>query len=734
MTDSLIQNNSGDPWVRSVQQWLNGTYEGRTSFERPIDVNGRTGWTTVYALTRALQLELGITSPVNNFGPSTQSSYRAFGELEEGDGAEFFEDAKTHNILRILKGAMICKGYDPGGFNGYFNEVTKSSIQNLQRDAGLPVQDGKVYVHVMQALLTMDAYRLTPGGDATVQEIQRALNNRYYEYSGVNPCDGHYQRQTNRALIHGLQTEIGIPKASQTGAMGPATRAGLPNLHPGTSSPFVRLFKYALVFNRYTVPNLNATWNQSDSSLLGIINSFQRFTMLPVTNHLNKDTWLSLLVSTGNPDRPGTACDTSTRVTPARAKTLIDNGYTHVGRYLTNVEGSTFDKKLYHSELRDILNAGLSVFPIYQLDGRSASNFDYDVGVEHYKAAYQAALDFGFQNGTTIYFAVDFDAYGHEIDTQIMDYFRGLNDAMNTFFGTRYQVGIYGPRSACITISENDLARYSFVSGMSTGFSGNLGYPLPQNWAFDQIKEFTIGTGSGAIAIDNNINSGRDPGSSEFNTPEEVYSFESNWSNLDTGFNEGWTLSDKEYFLKMGGHKSFSKSYRYRSGYIEGNLTGRIFFGNPSREWFDVGNVISRDALYNQARSWTEAIVNSSVPGISVQAVESTFANLISPGGVFDVQEVSSRILGLDENGWNIIELETRREISDLVHVFEKITVDRINFNQWWDDNIGLSYLEVIEGIAILWLALVSLPASASVAIISLVTRTIARLITRLAF
>lgn len=47
---------------------------------------------------------------------------------------------------------------------------------------------------------------------------------------------------------------------------------------------------------------------------------------------------------------------------------------------------------------------------------------------------------------------------------------------------------------------------------MSTGLSGNLGYPLPDNWAFDQIKEFTIGTGDGAIAIDNNLCSNRDRG------------------------------------------------------------------------------------------------------------------------------------------------------------------------------------------------------------------------------
>jgi peptidoglycan hydrolase-like protein with peptidoglycan-binding domain len=47
---------------------------------------------------------------------------------------------------------------------------------------------------------------------------------------------------------------------------------------------------------------------------------------------------------------------------------------------------------------------------------------------------------------------------------------------------------------------------------MSTGFSGNLGYPLPSNWAFDQILEYSIGSGAGAIGIDKNIQSGADRG------------------------------------------------------------------------------------------------------------------------------------------------------------------------------------------------------------------------------
>ena len=47
---------------------------------------------------------------------------------------------------------------------------------------------------------------------------------------------------------------------------------------------------------------------------------------------------------------------------------------------------------------------------------------------------------------------------------------------------------------------------------MSTGFSGNLGYPMPANWAFGQFFEMFIGSGNGRFDIDKNDYSGRDTG------------------------------------------------------------------------------------------------------------------------------------------------------------------------------------------------------------------------------
>ncbi|MGY3190522.1 glycoside hydrolase domain-containing protein [Lysinibacillus sp. TE18511] len=493
-----------DEMVLRVQRWVNQEYSHLPGFNERVPEDGKVGWPTVYGLTRALQLELGITNTANSFGPTTASEYNRFGILELG---KVPDTDQAKNIVMILQGAMYCKGYNPTGFTGTFGEGTKAGIINLQTDAGLPVRDGKVYDYVFKAFLTMDAYRLTPGGDAKIRQIQQDLNNKYYKTAGVQPTDGHYQRGTNKALVYGLQTEMGIPAASQTGSIGPATKDGLPILKEGSSGRFVTLFQYALYFNGYDSSPFSTTYN---AIIVNKVKEFQGFTLLSVDGVANKSTWLSALVSTGDPSRKGTACDCITEVTLERGKALKAAGYETVGRYLTNVSGG-INKKLQPGELKNIFDAGLSVFPIFQTYGAKASSFSVEQGGLDAKAAYDAAKKYGFQDGTTIYFAVDFDAYGTDITDNILPHFNAINKKMVQLGGS-YKVGVYGPRSVCIQVSEKGYAKTSFVSGMSTGFSGNLGYPLPKNWAFDQISTIKVGSGSGAIEIDNNIKSGRDTG------------------------------------------------------------------------------------------------------------------------------------------------------------------------------------------------------------------------------
>ena len=113
---------------------------------------------------------------------------------------------------------------------------------------------------------------------------------------------------------------------------------------------------------------------------------------------------------------------------------------------------------------------------------------------------------------SVIYFAVDFDAMDYDVDVAILPYFKAVKEEFGRENSRGYRVGIYAPRNVCSRVSNAGYACKSFVCDMSTGFSGNLGYPLPKNWAFDQISTIDVGSGDGHIEIDNNICSGRDMG------------------------------------------------------------------------------------------------------------------------------------------------------------------------------------------------------------------------------
>lgn len=535
-----------DEMVLNVQRYLNLRYDGVSGYNS-IPETGKTGWTTMYALTRALQIELGIATPADNFGNGTSSAYKAWGEMVLGSVPT---DDKGQRIVRILQGACYCKGYNPTGFTGTFGEGTKAAIMKLQSDAGLPVIDGKVYDYVFKALLTMDAFILTSGGDSRVREIQRNLNYSYYKTAGVQPCDGHYQRGTQKALIYGIQTEEGIAPTSQTGSVGPTTTNLLPNLSKGSTGNFVKLLQYALYVNGFDPGEFDGSFG---AGVQQAVRNFQTFSILSVDGNVGKQTWLSLLVSTGDPTRRGKACDCVTQITTARAQTLIQEGYETVGRYLVNVPNSKLNKKIQPGELQTILNAGLTVFPIYQTIGSYVEYFTREQGKKDAEAAFTAAREYGFLKDTIIYFAVDFDVLGYQITENIIPYFSGIKERMANM-GKVYKIGIYGPRAACIEVSNKGLTVSSFVCGMSTGFSGNLGYPLPKDWSFDQISTISIGSGVGKIEIDNNIKSGRDNGESKvdssikypvdpaianvpfFNQIDEIYSFAIQYTNGKTSY------------------------------------------------------------------------------------------------------------------------------------------------------------------------------------------------------
>lgn len=493
-----------DNLVYKTQVWLNDTYTGKPYYN-PISEDGVTGNGTIKALITALQIEIGISAPNGTFGPGTTTACPTVA----------IDITNNANVVYILQGGLYCKGYN-GGFNGIFTETTKSAVTLMEQHAGF-TGTGRATVEFWKALMNMEAYVLRSNGDARIRSIQQDLNRKYSYLTGIIPTDGVYSRTTNKALIYGLQKEIGI--AAPNGTFGPATQAGCPSLNIGsTKTNFIYLMQYSLYVNGFSVNSFNGTY---DSHTKSVVKEFQSFVCLPAVDGIcGLQTWLSLLVSYGDNKRKGTACDCITTITAPRAKTLVYNGYNTVGRYLVNVPGG-LNKKLQPGELNVIFNAGLKVVPIFQTSSNNKNYFTSAQGKADAKAASNAAFEYGFKPGTTIYFAVDYDAYDQDIDSNILPYFKSIGNEWNNSI---YNIGVYGARNICSRVSTPyGSAIKSFICDMSSGFSGNLGFAHPQNWAFDQISTITLGSGDGNIQIDNNIASPRATGESSVNVqPNEL--------------------------------------------------------------------------------------------------------------------------------------------------------------------------------------------------------------------
>jgi peptidoglycan hydrolase-like protein with peptidoglycan-binding domain len=503
-----------DQLLEQVQQWLKDTYEGREGFVDKMPVDGVTRYKTYYALIRALQIELGTGKYADTFGPSTEGAFTPLSRQENSD------EVDPSNIFYILQGGFWTKGYSPGGFNGRFTEETELAVKRFQNDIGIE-QTGVVTAQVMKALLNTDGFGLSSQGSHEMRIVQQFLNATYGgNYFTYIPTNGIYERNTNKALIFGLQAEMGMSSSVANGHFGPGTTSGCPVLSEGDNGNNVKILKGALLGNGYDALTLFGALNgKFDNNVKKKVIEFQEDLTLPQTGIADMPTIKQLLSSAGHTGRTATVCDTATIINSSNIKTIIDNGYKMIGRYLTGTVGGTRSKALTNSELRLIFENGLKVFPIYQDGGYYSDYFVEGQGVTDANSAVEKARYLGFESGTTIYFAVDFDAYDYEIKEKIIRYFREIKITFQELqqYSTvpHYKIGVYGPRNACIQVSDAGYADYSFVSNMSTGFSGNLGFPMPSNWSFSQFFEQTIYSGTNeSIAIDKVDSSGRDTGAS----------------------------------------------------------------------------------------------------------------------------------------------------------------------------------------------------------------------------
>ncbi|MER5446237.1 glycoside hydrolase domain-containing protein [Streptomyces sp. NPDC002764] len=498
-----------DEMVLRAQKFVNQVYGSKIGMT--VTEDGRTSWNTMYALTRALQYELGITPLSNTFGLTTLSTLKSkYPKLDAGT-------VPSADFCRIIQSALYCKGYDGGGIDGLYSDRVASSMARLKTDMGVDgaFPGSSLEPKVFKGLLNMDAYVAVNGGTESIRGIQQWMNGRYINRQDfyVIPCDGHHSRDVAKSLLYAIQYELGMADGTANGVFGPGTQSGLKN-HPvaaGTTGTWALLFTAAMILNKRNVPFGNFTGDVKTG-----VEVFQSFAQLPVSGVGDFQTWASLLVSYGDQTRLGTACDGVTKITAARAQALKDAGYKYIGRYLYNPSTTSLpEKEIQPGELDTIKQYGLRCFPIYQTWARSVDYYSIAQGVTDCMNAAYKAEEHGFKPGTRIYFAVDYDAVDEEVTSYVLPYFGSIKAQMDRM-GSPFRIGIYGPRNVCSRVSAAGYAETSFVSDMSSGFSGNLGFTLPDNWAFDQIVTRTVGSGTSAIEIDNNIASGRDTGQGDF--------------------------------------------------------------------------------------------------------------------------------------------------------------------------------------------------------------------------
>ena len=505
-----------DQRVLDAQKWLNANYTGKKGYTA-ITENGFTGNIVMEALVTALQIDLGVTT-TGYFGPETAAAYK-LKMVSKGS-----VDTDTSHFVTILQHGLYCKGYNPKRISGTFDDDTVTAISKIQTDAGLATIQIASYATptIMKAVLSSDALVLVTGGDPIIRGIQQALNRNYISYIGIMPCDGFYGAGLAKSLNYALQAVGGMDVTTANGNFGTGTQTIATN-HPQTpssyESKFVLIAQYALYCNgiRRNAENIfNTSINGTfagiyDATMTTAVTAFQTFVaIMEVTGTIGVKEWMSLLVSTGYPKRNVIASDTSTQITDVKALRIAANDFSIIGRYLTGATTAA-PKNLTRAELQILFNRGISVFAIYQDEKAyyaanpneysTVNYYDYEQGLNDAEKACDAAIALGIPYNEYIFFSVDYDFNDAQVTSMIIPHFKGINEYMRKH-GSKYKIGIYGPRNICTRVSNVSYAKLSFVSDMSTGFSGNLGYKLPENWAFDQIREYSQGAADGSFNLD----------------------------------------------------------------------------------------------------------------------------------------------------------------------------------------------------------------------------------------
>ena len=313
-----------DEMVKQTQEWLNKTYKSKAGFTKFSDeeIDGITGQGTFRRLIQAFQIELNENYKSNitvdgDFGVKTLSALPSV--------IDSTYDRK--NIIKIIQGALWCKGYSAGPIDGIYGAKVTSAVVKFKDDAGV-TGGGTVSPYILQGIMNTDAYSFN-GKPSThayyCHLVQRDMNNKYGLTFGLVAPNGIWERKSHKMLIKCCQKEWGI--ANPDGVWGDNTKSKAPTLSTKTgASSFekTRLLQWALTINGFYPGTFSGVFT---NDLKNIVHVFQEFMCIDADGIVGKGTWASLLSSKGDTSRSFKAFDTASRVTASQAQYFKEQGY-----------------------------------------------------------------------------------------------------------------------------------------------------------------------------------------------------------------------------------------------------------------------------------------------------------------------------------------------------------------------------------------------------------------------
>jgi hypothetical protein len=138
-------------------------------------------------------------------------------------------------------------------------------------------------------------------------------------------------------------------------------------------------------------------------------------------------------------------------------------------------------------EVQRLSTLGLKIVTVWEWHSHDPAYFSYASGYSDALNAYRQAKTVAQPAGSAIYFAVDFNARGQDLQ-RVDQYFRGIAAGFAAAGNGRpeYNVGVYGSGAVCAAVKGARLARYSWLSG-SRAWEGSADY---WDWNIRQTTRF----------------------------------------------------------------------------------------------------------------------------------------------------------------------------------------------------------------------------------------------------